>query len=126
MRISDWTSDVCSSDLLSKSWRRQIAIPGHGIVAIGFDRNARVVERTGLTEREIGAAAGALDQHVVETAGQHLIAATLAAIGSEALAIDTALQTVSRQRRERAAETEFRKSDPRSAERSAGQEGVRT
>src|SRR3546814_2806870 len=89
-----------------------MAVPGHGRVAFGFYRNGRVVERTGLTEREIGAAAGALDQHVVETAGQHLIAATLAAIGSEALALDTALQTVSRQRRERAAETEFRKSDP--------------
>src|SRR3546814_10557427 len=30
MRISDWSSDVCSSDLLSGRWRPERSVPGIG------------------------------------------------------------------------------------------------
>src|SRR3546814_442795 len=35
MRISDWSSDVCSSDLLPTVWRRQLAVVGELRVSAG-------------------------------------------------------------------------------------------
>src|SRR3546814_2918831 len=39
MRISDWSSDVCSSDLLVTIWREQIAQDGKLPRRVGFDQH---------------------------------------------------------------------------------------
>src|SRR3546814_6699274 len=59
MRISDWSSDVCSSDLLSRrgndqhSDHRHLGVPCFGIVSQAgrlyrFDRHRRIADRSQL------------------------------------------------------------------------------
>src|SRR3546814_5301596 len=37
MRISDWSSDVCSSDLIGHLWReRRSLVVGHGVVVAAY------------------------------------------------------------------------------------------
>src|SRR3546814_19810360 len=63
MRISDWSSDVCSSDLRTHACQCQAAAPGGGIVdnsgqylfqkvtcAVGFRRREEGVRRVGFND----------------------------------------------------------------------------
>src|SRR3546814_11725458 len=36
MRISDWSSDVCSSDLTARSWEATDAVPARGIALLRY------------------------------------------------------------------------------------------
>src|SRR3546814_12320614 len=42
MRISDWSSDVCSSDLAQADQAAHLAVPGVGVAAVGIGFRQRL------------------------------------------------------------------------------------